>query len=113
MSHLFEHQSADSATVGDVVTTPILPMLKAIASSTLQDDVYREDPTTSSFERHIADLTGHEAGMFVLSGTMGNQIALRTHLMQPPHSVLCDARSHIIQYVELLTAIHYPYEAGA
>lgn len=81
---------------GDVVTTPILPMLKAIAKTTLRDDFYREDQTTYMFEEHIADLVGHEAGMFVLSGTMGNQIALRTHLMQPPHSVLCDARSHIV-----------------
>lgn len=46
----------------------------------------------------MARLTGHEAGMFVLSGTMGNQISLRTHLKQPPHAVLCDARSHIIHW---------------
>lgn len=73
-------------------------MLRAILETTLQDDVYREDPTTKSFETHMADLTGHEAGIFVLSGTMGNQIGLRTHLMQPPHAVLCDARSHIIHW---------------
>jgi threonine aldolase len=43
----------------------------------------------------MAALTGHEEGMFVASGTMGNQLCLRTHLTQPPHSVLCDERAHI------------------
>jgi threonine aldolase len=81
-----------------VVTTPTLPMLRAILETTLRDDVYREDPSTQSLEMHMADLTGHEEGIFVLSGTMGNQIALRSHLMQPPYSILCDARSHIIHW---------------
>ncbi|KAJ8123224.1 hypothetical protein ONZ43_g778 [Nemania bipapillata] len=45
-----------------------------------------------------AALTGKEAGLFVLSGTMGNQIALRSLLTQPPHSVLCDRDSHIVKY---------------
>ena len=71
-------------------------MLSTIASTTHLDDVFREDPTTTSLESYIADLTGHEAGLLVLSGTMGNQLSIRTHLSQPPHSVLADARSHII-----------------
>ncbi|CZR53512.1 related to threonine aldolase [Phialocephala subalpina] len=82
----------------DVVTRPTLPMLQAIVQTTLQDDVYREDQTTSSFEQRMADLTGHEAGAFVLSGTMANILALRTHLTQPPHAVLCDARSHVVHW---------------
>jgi threonine aldolase len=73
-------------------------MLRAILETTLRDDVYQEDPTTSSLEQYIANLTGHEAGIFVLSGTMANQLALRTHLTQPPHAVLCDTRSHIIHW---------------
>jgi threonine aldolase len=73
-------------------------MLRAILETTLRDDVYQEDPTTSALEQHIASLTGHEAGAFVLSGTMANQLALRTHLTQPPHAVLCDTRSHIIHW---------------
>jgi len=83
---------------GDVVTTPTLSMLRAIIETTLRDDVYQEDATTSSLENHMANLTGHEAGIFVLSGTMANQLALRTHLTQPPHAVLCDVRSHIIHW---------------
>ncbi len=43
----------------------------------------------------MAELCNHEAGVFLLSGTMGNQIALRSLLTQPPHSVLCDHRAHI------------------
>jgi threonine aldolase len=41
------------------------------------------------------ELTGKEAGLWTLSGTMGNQICLRTHLTQPPHSVLLDYRAHV------------------
>ena len=62
--------------------------------ATLGDDVYFE-PTVHSLEVHIAKLTGKEAALFVPSGTMSNQVALRTHLVQPPHSVLCDYRAHI------------------
>lgn len=82
----------------DVTTTPTESMLKAIAQCTLLDDVFMEDPTTLALERFIADLTGKEDAVLVLSGTMGNQVALRTHLTAPPQAVLCDRRSHIIQY---------------
>lgn len=80
------------------MTTPTPSMLAAIQSCTLLDDVFREDKTTMELEAHVAALSGKEAGLFVLSGTMGNQLALRSLLTQPPHSVLCDHRSHIIQY---------------
>jgi len=64
-------------------------------TATFTDDIYSRDPTTVRLETEMASLTGHEAGLFVASGTMGNQISLRTHLTQPPHSVLCDERAHI------------------
>jgi threonine aldolase len=82
----------------DVHTTPTASMLKAIQECTLLDDVSMEDPTTMELERFIAELTGKEDALLVLSGTMGNQVALRTHLTAPPQAVLCDRRSHIIQY---------------
>jgi threonine aldolase len=82
----------------DVVTTPTPSMLSAIASCTLLDDVYNEDPTTQSLERFIASLTGHEASLLVMSGTMGNQVAMRTHLGGPPHSIVCDHRAHVALY---------------
>ncbi|KAI9752558.1 MAG: hypothetical protein M1815_000426 [Lichina confinis] len=68
-----------------------------MSSATLLDDVFREDPTTTSLEDHVAAATEHEAGLFVVSGTMGNQLALRSHLAQPPHSVLCDGRAHVYE----------------
>ena len=80
----------------DVITTPTASMLTSIAQTTLLDDVFIEDPTTLSLEARIAALTGHEAALLVLSGTMGNQISLRTQLLAPPHSVLCDHRAHIL-----------------
>src|SRR5579871_3805857 len=64
-------------------------------TATFTDDIYSRDPTTVRLETEVANLTGHEDAMFVPSGTMGNQLCLRTHLRQPPHSVLCDERAHI------------------
>ncbi|TKA66950.1 Aldolase vrtJ [Cryomyces minteri] len=82
----------------DVVTTPTTSMLSAIASTTLLDDVFQADPCTLALEARLASLTGHEAALLVLSGTMGNQVALRTHLTAPPHGVLCDHRAHILEW---------------
>lgn len=82
----------------DTHTTPTASMLDAITHTTLLDDVFLEDPTTNDLEALCASLTGHEAGLLVMSGTMGNQVSLRTHLTSPPHSVLTDHRSHIIKY---------------
>lgn len=82
---------------GDTMTKPTVSMLEAIAQSTLLDDVFGEDPTTNSLQEYIAERTKHEAGLLVMSGTMGNQVAIRTHLSQPPYSILCDHRAHIIR----------------
>jgi threonine aldolase len=82
----------------DTHTTPTQKMLDAITHTTLMDDVFLEDPTTNNLESYIANLTGHESALLVMSGTMGNQVSLRTHLTQPPHSVLCDVRGHINNY---------------
>lgn len=84
--------------IGDTMTTPTPSMLEAVISCTLRDDVWKEDPSTTNLEAHVAQLTGKEAGLFVSSGTMGNLLSLRTLLTQPPHGVLCDHRSHIVQY---------------
>jgi threonine aldolase len=79
----------------DVVTTPTPAMLEAVSTCSLLDDVFQEDPATNDLEAYVAERTGKEAGLFVLSGTMGNQLALRSLLTQPPYSVLCDYRAHI------------------
>ena len=73
-------------------------MLNAIASTSLLDDVFQDDPTTNNLEAFIADLTGKEAALLVLSGTMGNQVSIRTQLLAPPHSVVTDYRSHILEW---------------
>lgn len=83
---------------GDVMTVPTPAMLAAVANCSLRDDVFNEDPTTRDLEAHVAQLAGKEAGLFVTSGTMGNQVALRSLLTQPPFGVLADHRSHIILY---------------
>ncbi|CAG8555711.1 9579_t:CDS:2 [Paraglomus occultum] len=82
----------------DTVTVPTTAMFEAMRTASLGDDVFEEDRTTNEFEEFIADFTGYESAVFVASGTMGNQLALRTHLTQPPYSVLLDARSHIYNY---------------
>ena len=79
----------------DTFTTPTAAMLQAMGNATFGDDVYQEDQTTADFQNEIARLTGMEDALFVLSGTMGNQIGVRLHLNQPPHSVLCDYRAHV------------------
>ncbi|RJE19727.1 Threonine aldolase [Aspergillus sclerotialis] len=71
-------------------------MLEAISHCTLQDDVMMEDTSTNSFQEFMAEITGHEAALLVLSGTMANQVALRTALTVPPYAVFADHRSHII-----------------
>ncbi|KAA8642449.1 hypothetical protein EYZ11_007223 [Aspergillus tanneri] len=79
----------------DTFTTPTSAMLEAMVNATFGDDVYEEDNTTTEFQNEIARLTGMEDALFMLSGTMGNQIGVRIHLHQPPHSVLCDYRAHV------------------
>jgi len=79
------------------MTRPIPEILEAVRGCSLLDDVFMEDSTTADLEVHVAALTGKEAGLLVVSGTMGNQLGLRALLSQPPFGVLCDHRSHIIK----------------
>src|SRR5258708_28301874 len=61
----------------DTVTRPDEEMRRAMAGAEVGDDVYGEDPTVAALEAEAAAAVGHEAALFVPSGTMGNQIALR------------------------------------
>ncbi|KDQ54723.1 hypothetical protein JAAARDRAFT_196140 [Jaapia argillacea MUCL 33604] len=83
--------------LSDTITVPTKEMYTYAALASVGDDVYHE-PSTKALEAHVAKITGKEAGLFMASGTMSNQIALRTHLKQPPYSVLCDYRAHINKY---------------
>jgi len=72
-------------------------MRRAMFEAEFGDDVFGEDPTVIALERDVAERLGKEAGLFVASGTMGNQVAIRT-LTQPGDAVVCDADSHIAHY---------------
>lgn len=80
------------------MTRPTISMLQAISKTSLLDDDYQEDSETNSLQEFIAKLTSHESALLVMSGTMGNQVAIRSHLAQPPYSILCDHRAHIIHW---------------
>ena len=81
----------------DTVTRPDAEMRRAMAEAEVGDDVYGEDPTAARLEEEGAAAVGHEAAVFVPSGTMGNQIALHLH-SRPGHEVICEAGSHIYKY---------------
>src|SRR3954468_4413301 len=81
----------------DTVTRPTPGMRKAMAEAEVGDDVYGEDPTVNALEERVADLMGHEAALFVPSGTMGNQIGMRL-VAEPGQEVLCDADAHVVTY---------------
>src|SRR3954469_18796592 len=72
-------------------------MRDAMAQADVGDDVYGEDPTVNALEAEVAALFGHEAALFVPTGTMGNQICLQV-LVPPADEVLCDADAHIVTY---------------
>jgi len=82
----------------DTMTAPTEEMFEFMKNASVGDDVYGEDAVTNAFQEKIAQLTGKEAAAFCVSGTMTNQLAIRTWLTQPPHSVLCDSRAHIHNY---------------
>ena len=87
----------------DTVTRPTPEMREAMASAEVGDDVYGEDPTVNRLEREAAEVFGREAAIFVPTGTMGNQIAIRLHT-QHGQEVICEARSHVLDWEMAMTA---------
>ncbi len=81
----------------DTVTRPTAAMRQAMASAEVGDDVYGEDPTVNRLEELAAEMLGHEAAMFVPTGTMGNQIAVHMHT-RPGSEVVIEARGHIFNF---------------
>ncbi|KAJ0384660.1 hypothetical protein COL922a_007924 [Colletotrichum nupharicola] len=69
----------------DVVTVPTPDMMQDVNGG----------PSVKALEARLVELTGKEAALWAISGTQGNQICLRTHLTQPPHTVLLDYRAHV------------------
>src|SRR5712671_163586 len=85
----------------DTVTRPTPGMRAAMAAAEVGDDVYGEDPTVNRLQERVAELLAVEAALYVPSGTMANQIALRINA-QPGDDVLVGDGSH-----------NWLYEAGA
>ena len=81
----------------DTVTRPTPSMRAAMAQAEVGDDVYGEDPTVRALEAEVARLTGHEAGLFMPSGTMTNQVAIALHTRRG-EEVICAEGSHIYEW---------------
>jgi threonine aldolase len=100
----------------DTFTRPTPAMRRAMADAEVGDDVWGEDPTIKRLEAAVAERLGHEAALFVPSGTMGNQICLR--LAAPPGTeCLANEDNHIFWYeaggAPLLSGIQLHAVAGA
>ncbi|RNC85685.1 MAG: aminotransferase class I/II-fold pyridoxal phosphate-dependent enzyme [Balneola sp.] len=81
----------------DTVTSPTHGMLEAMLKAEVGDDVFGEDPTVNRFQDKVAALFGMEAGLFVPSGTMSNQLGIRV-LTEPGDEILIDEKGHIYNY---------------
>ena len=81
----------------DTVTRPSQAMRSAMYAAEVGDDVYGEDRLVNELQERVADLLGKEAGLFIPSGTMSNQLAIRSQT-QPGDEVICEYNSHIFNY---------------
>jgi threonine aldolase len=81
----------------DTVTRPTAEMYAAMAAAELGDNVLETDPTVGALEEMTASLTGHEAALFMPSGTMCNQAAIAAHT-RPGDAILCEDQAHISWY---------------
>ncbi|WP_367389250.1 low specificity L-threonine aldolase [Lewinella sp. LCG006] len=91
--------------ISDTVTKPSPAMLSAMLAAEVGDDVFGQDPTINELESYAAALFGKEKALFCPSGTMTNQIAIKTHT-QPLDEVICDYTSHVYQYETAGYAFH-------
>lgn len=81
----------------DTVTRPTPGMIAAIAKAEVGDDVIDKDPTVEALQELTAEILGKQAAIFMPSGTMTNQIAIRVHC-QPGDEFICDENCHIYNY---------------
>ncbi|SDJ14021.1 L-threonine aldolase [Frankineae bacterium MT45] len=78
----------------DTVTRPSAPMREAMFAAEVGDDVYGDDPEANALEAEVAELLGFEAGLFVPSGSLGNQLGMRL-LVSPGQELVCDSLAHV------------------
>jgi len=81
----------------DTVTKPTAAMRASMAAAEVGDDVYGEDPTVNKLEQRAAEIFEREAAVFVPTGSMGNQVAIRLHTHHG-QEVICEARAHILEW---------------
>jgi threonine aldolase len=81
----------------DTVTKPTPEMLQAMFSAKVGNDVFGDDPTVNLLQEKVASYFGMESALFFPSGTMANQIAIKTHT-QPGDELICDFTSHVYRY---------------
>jgi threonine aldolase len=81
----------------DTVTQPTPEMRRAMATATVGDDVLGDDPTVQELEAQVADRLGKAAAVYMPSGTMTNQVALRVHT-EPGDEIILEAEAHIYYY---------------
>jgi threonine aldolase len=81
----------------DTFTLPTPAMRKAMAEAEVGDDCWGEDPTAIALQEHCAALFGKEAGLFVPTGTMGNEASMKA-LTNPGEEVIVDSKAHIVLY---------------
>ena len=87
----------------DTVTRPTPAMRQAMLTTDVGDDVYGEDPTINKLEETAARIFGKEAAIFVPTGTMGNQIAIRLHT-QHGQEIITESRAHIFDWEMAMTS---------
>ncbi|MDQ3664632.1 MAG: beta-eliminating lyase-related protein [Actinomycetota bacterium] len=80
----------------DTVTRPTRDMLTAMTSARTGDDVYGEDPTVRALEEQVAGLLGQEAGLFTVTGSLANVLAVRS-LVPAGSELLCEAQAHVVR----------------
>lgn len=83
--------------ISDTVTRPTPPMLAAMMAAEVGDDVFGADPTARRLEAHAAALFGHEAALFMPSGVMSNQVAIKGHT-EAMDELICEHSSHVFRY---------------
>jgi threonine aldolase len=81
----------------DTVTKPTRQMRRAMAEAEVGDDVYGEDPTVNRLQERAAEMFGKQAALFVPTGSMGNQIAVKLHT-KPGDEIIIEERGHIFNY---------------
>lgn len=81
----------------DTITRPTPEMLDAMMKAKVGDDVFGEDETVNDFQQKIANMFGMEAGLFVPSGTMSNQLGIKV-LTEPGDEILIDEKGHVFNY---------------